>query len=153
MRILPYVRCTYSTVTQYFWKLHWFIYILFSKILHHKQLEQSAHNMPTTSKQVHISHSVLTECRCYAWVCGGGGGVCRLAGGCAWVRILCSCVCCLSWCPVCGHVPVGYILLSPVVFARCAFPGQWVRAHGRWAKPFFGMFIVNIIMLYSLQYR
>ena len=39
---------------------------------------------------------VLTECRCYAWVCGGGGGVCRLAGWCAWVRLLCSCVCCLS---------------------------------------------------------
>ena len=27
---------------------------------------------------------------------GGGGGVYRLAGVCAWVRLVCSCVCCLS---------------------------------------------------------
>ena len=36
---------------------------------------------------------VISECRCRAWECCGGGGVCRLAG---WVRLVRSCVCCLS---------------------------------------------------------
>ena len=79
-------------------------------------------------------------------MCGGGGDVCRLAG---WV--------CLGEtrvfvCLLCGHVPAGCVLLSPEVFARCVSPSQGVRA---WAvgqaKPFFGMFIVNIIILYNLQ--
>ena len=45
-----------------------------------------------------LSSIVLYKYRCHAWVCcgGGGGGVYRLAGGCAWVRLVCSCVCCLS---------------------------------------------------------
>ena len=33
---------------------------------------------------------VISECRCHAWVCCGGGGVCRLA---ELVRLVCSCVC------------------------------------------------------------
>ena len=51
-----------------------------------------------------------------------------LAGGCAWVRLVCgvSVACLSSWCPVCqlGHVPVGYDLLSPCGVRSLCFPGS-----------------------------
>ena len=61
--------------------------------------------------------------------------------------VLMSCVrSCSGW---------GYVLLSPCGVRSLCFPGS-VSARA-WAvgqtEPFFGMFIVNIIMLYSLQYR
>ena len=68
-------------------------------------------------------------------------------GGCAWVRIVCSCVCFLCWCPVCGHLPVGCVVLSPCSVRSLCFSSQPVRtwAVGQ-AKQFFIMYIVNIIL-------
>ena len=43
-------------------------------------------------------------------------------GGCAWVGLVCSCVCCLSWCPVCGHIPAGCVLLFPCSVRSLCFP-------------------------------
>ena len=41
---------------------------------------------------------------------------------------------------VCGHVPAGCVLFSPCGVRSLCFP-----------EPFFGMFIVNFIIPYSLQ--
>ncbi len=93
------------------------------------------------------------ECRWHAWVCGGGGGhVASRVGVPGWDSCVRVSVACLDvLCAVMFRLGTSCSL--PVVFARCASPCQWVRVHGRWAEPFFVMFIVNIIMLYSLQYR
>ncbi len=56
-------------------------------------------------------------------------------------------------CAVCGHVPAGCVLLSPCGVSTSCFPGSVSAWAVGQAEPFFGMFIVNIIMLYSLQYR
>ena len=69
-------------------------------------------------------------------MCGGGGGGVSPRG---WV--------CL------GETLVFASCSLTVVFARCASPGQLVRAHGP-SRSLACLFnIVNIIMLYSLQYR
>ena len=52
----------------------------------------------------------------------GGGGHVASRGGCAWVKLLCSCVCCVSRCPVCGHVPAGCVLLYHVGVRSLCFP-------------------------------
>ena len=70
-----------------------------------------------------------------------------------WVRLMCSCVCCLSevLCAVMFRLVASCYL--PVMFAPCASPSQCVRAlGGGQAEPFFGMIIVTIIIAYNYRY-
>ena len=92
-------------------------------------------------------------------------------GGCAWVRLVCSCVrvfvcscvrvfvcscvCCLSWCPACGHLPAGpgCVPLSPCSFRSLCFP-ESVSARmgsGPSQSVIWHVYCEYIIILYNLQ--
>ena len=97
---------------------------------------------------MHRTIIVISECRCHAWVCCGGGGVCRLAG---WVclgetrvsvagfNVLCAVVFRLG---ASYFLPVGSLVVL-LGISECA--------HGQWAKPIHSLFIVNI-SLYFITY-
>ena len=74
-------------------------------------------------------------------------------GGCAWVRLVCSCVCCLSWCPVSGHLPAGCVLLSPCSFRSLCFPESVSGRMGSGPSQsvIWHVYCEYIIILYNLQ--
>ena len=69
---------------------------------------------------------VLSECRCRAWVCCGGGGVCRLAGCVCLGETHVSAVCLDVLCAVIFRLGASCFL--PVVSARCASPRRDSKA-------------------------
>ena len=85
---------------------------------------------------------VLSEYRCHAWVCCGGGGVYRLAG---WV--------CLGETSVCGHIPAGCVLLSPCSVSSLCFPESVSASMGSMPNQsvLCHVYCEYIIILYNLQ--
>ena len=109
-----------------------------TEILQTIRLHQNKNIFSRLLKKTIISPST-TKCFTYAYnccelslfylsisamhVCVVAVAVCIASrGGCDWVRLVRSCVCSLSWCPVCGHVPAGCVLLSPCSVRSLCFP-------------------------------